>query len=177
MANKQVLREFQSHLAGRLQAAKTNEEPPAAWLAVEAGTQKYLLPLGQSAEIFPCGALQPVPYTQPWFTGVANLRGGLYGVIDLASFISGQLPLLRTDAALAACRLVTLSQDFEINCALLVDRLAGLRKLDEFHAAPRALSKEPSFFGSAYVDLSGQTWQEIDLQLLVQESHFLAIGV
>jgi twitching motility protein PilI len=25
--------------------------------------------------------VQPVPYAQPWFLGVANLRGGLYGVV------------------------------------------------------------------------------------------------
>ena len=28
-----------------------------------------------------------VPHTQPWFAGVANLRGGLHGVVDLALFL------------------------------------------------------------------------------------------
>ena len=42
---------------------------------------KYLFPLGHAGEIFPWTPPQPVPYTEPWFLGVANLRGGLYGVV------------------------------------------------------------------------------------------------
>jgi twitching motility protein PilI len=72
-----------------LQAAR-DEGVQASWLAVEAAGRKYLFPLTQSGEIFPYAATQPVPYTQAWFLGVANLRGGLYGVVDLASYVSGQ---------------------------------------------------------------------------------------
>ena len=60
---------------------------PAAWLAVESNGNRYLLPLVQSGEIFPWSAVQTVPYTKPWYMGVANLRGGLHGVIDLAGLL------------------------------------------------------------------------------------------
>ena len=76
MANRQALRELQTRLAERLQVART-QGVAAAWLAVEAGGQKYLFPLSQSGEIFPWVSAQPVPYTQPWFVGVANLRAVL----------------------------------------------------------------------------------------------------
>ena len=105
MANREALRELQSRLASRLQAART-QGVQAGWLAVEAAGRKYLFPLAQSGEIFPYSATQSVPYTHNWFLGVANLRGGLYGVVDLASFVSGQAPAQRSDAGRAESRLV-----------------------------------------------------------------------
>ena len=83
MANRQALKDLQIRLAERLQLARTQGIAPL-WLAVEAGEKKYLFPLAQSGEIFPWVGIQPVSYTQAWFLGVANLRGGLYGVVDLA---------------------------------------------------------------------------------------------
>ena len=74
MANREALRELQNRLASRLQAART-EGVQASWLAVEAAGARYLFPLTQSGEIFPFASAQPVPYTQPWFLGVANRSG------------------------------------------------------------------------------------------------------
>src|SRR5512146_3135479 len=126
MANREALRELQSRLASRLQAARS-EGVQASWLAVEAAGAKYLFPLSQSGEIFPFATTLPVPYTQRWFLGVANLRGGVYGVVDMASFIQGAAPAARSDAGRAESRLVALNAALEVNCALLIDRLAGLR--------------------------------------------------
>jgi twitching motility protein PilI len=104
MANREALRELQSRLASRLQAART-EGVQASWLAVEAAAQ-VPVPAAQSGEIFPYRPAQHVPYTQPWFLGVANLRGGLYGVVDLASYVTGQRagPLRRRPRRVAAGR-------------------------------------------------------------------------
>lgn len=175
MANREALRELQSRLAGRLQAART-EGVQAAWLAVEAAGRKYLFPLAQSGEIFPFAATQPVPYTRDWFLGVANLRGGLYGVIDLASFMGGKRPAQRTDASRAESRLVALNTLLDVNCALLIDRLAGLRGLDSFESSTEAPEGSPDYFGSGYTDAGGTYWQEINLQALSQQPQFLSIS-
>ena len=100
MANREALRDLQSRLAGRLQAARSEGVKVAAWLAVQAGGRNYLMPLGQSGEIFPWAGVQPVPYTKPWFLGIANLRGTLAGVIDLASLLGHGVT--RSEPALAA---------------------------------------------------------------------------
>lgn len=175
MANREALRELQSRLASRLQAART-EGVQSAWLAVEAAGQKYLFPLTQSGEIFPYAATQAVPYTQNWFLGVANLRGGLYGVVDLASFVAGRAPAQRSDAGRAESRLVALNSQLEINCALLIDRLAGLRGMDAFTSSTERPSGAPEYFGSGYTDASGAHWQEINLQALSQQPQFLSIS-
>jgi len=89
MANKQALRELQTRLAERMQAARSQPRGQS-WLAVECRGHGLLLPLEQAGEIFPLGPLLPVPHTQPWFAGVANLRGGLHGVVDLARFLTSE---------------------------------------------------------------------------------------
>ena len=74
MANREALRELQTRLASRLQAAR-EEGVAVSWLAIKAGGARYIFPLAQSGEIFPLASVQPVPYAQPWLVGVANLRG------------------------------------------------------------------------------------------------------
>ncbi len=175
MANRQALRELQSRLAGRLQVARTQGVAPS-WLAVEAGDKKYLFPMEQAGEIFPWVATQTVPYTQSWFLGVANLRGGLFGVVDLASYVNGQPLAPKTEFARKESRLVALNSAMEINCALLIDRLAGLRNQEAFTDFSEKAPDAPEFFGNQYVDQNGATWQEINLQLLAQQTHFLTIG-
>jgi twitching motility protein PilI len=175
MANRQALRELQTRLADRLKVARTQGVAPS-WLAVEAGGNKYLFPMSQAGEIFPLGATQAVPYTQPWFLGVANLRGGLFGVVDLASYVTGQAAAPRTEQARKESRLVALNTALDVNCALLIDRLSGLRKQEAFSDFSERATDAPAFFGNQYVDLDGASWQEINLQSLAQQAHFLTIG-
>ena len=175
MANRQAIRELQTRLADRLQIARTQGVAPS-WLAVEASGKKYLFPMTQAGEIFSWAAAQAVPYTHSWFLGVANLRGGLFGVVDLASYVSGQSTPLKTEFALKESRLIALNSALDVNCALLIDRLAGLRNQDSFRDFSLKTPGTPDYFGNLYIDPLGQSWQEINLQLLAQQAHFLAIG-
>ncbi|MES1978975.1 MAG: chemotaxis protein CheW [Pseudomonadota bacterium] len=175
MANRQALRELQTRLAERLQIART-QGVAASWLAVEAGGRNYLFPMSQAGEIFPMSATQAVPYTQSWFLGVANLRGGLFGVVDLANYVTGQNAAPKTEIARKESRLIALNAALEVNCALLIDRLAGLRNQQAFSDFRERAPDAPEFFGLLYVDQNGASWQEINLQSLAQQAHFLTIG-
>jgi twitching motility protein PilI len=178
MANRDALRAFQSRLASRLQAARTSDVS-ASWLAVEAGDGKYLFPLGHAGEIFPWTPPQPVPYTEPWFLGVSNLRGGLYGVVQLSTFATGRshaAPAPSGDSGRAQSRLVALNELLEVNCALLIDRLVGLRGVEAFTDSRAPATDAPAWLGHAYIDAAGEQWQEINLQSLSQQSRFLSIG-
>jgi len=181
MANREALRAFQTHLAGRLQAARTSGVS-ASWLAVEAGQANYLIPLGHAGEIFPWTQLQPVPYTEPWFLGVANLRGGVFGVIELSAFVLDTdepipFPGSRSNEANSGQgRLVALNELLEVNCALQIDRLIGLRGVDAFTASQPPAPAAPAWLGHCYTDATGAQWQEINLQALSQQPRFLSIG-
>ena len=175
MANREALRELQTRLASRLQAARS-EGVSAAWLAVSAGGENYLFPLVQSGEIFPLANIQVVPYSRPWFMGVMNLRGGLFGVVDLTSFLGDGAARIRTDQSLAESSVVTFNVALDINCALMVDGLAGLRKADAFASASAPSAGSPTCFGNRFTDLAGVHWQEINLRTLAQAPEFLSIS-
>lgn len=177
MAKRQSLKELQERLAQRLTAAKT-EALTATWLAIEAGGRRYLLPLVQSGEIFPWSAVQGVPYTKPWYLGVANLRGGLHGVIDLAGLVQGAARGAgrATERITSESRLVSLHGALGLNAVFWIDRLLGLRNPGAFSALGERPADAPGYMTRVLVDAQGQDWQELDLQLLVSEPEFLAIA-
>jgi twitching motility protein PilI len=177
MANKEALRDLQNRLAQRMQQAR-EEKRAAAWLAVDVAGQGLLFPLQQAGEIFDVNAILPVPHTRPWFAGVANLRGGLHGVVDFAAFLG-----LRQRAVGEPVRdgshLIAFNPSLGLNCALLVDKLAGLRQRDELQAADdeqQDKSKRPAFAGGRWRDKNGNEWQEIQLAELASDGQFLAIS-
>lgn len=172
MANREALRELQHRLAERMQAAK-REQRGQSWLAVECRGHGLLLPLEQAGEIFAPTALMPVPHTRDWFAGVANLRGGLHGVVDLARFLG--LPD-SSDGAREQSRLIAFSLALGLNCALLVDRLAGLRSAEQMHAdTARADQARPAFASGRWLDESRRPWQALDLAALARDEQFLSI--
>jgi twitching motility protein PilI len=176
MANRQALRDLQTRLAGRLQQART-EGVAAGWLAVEVSGRRYLLPLAQSGEIFPLATVQKVPYTQTWFMGVSNLRGGLFGVVDLSSFILGTATQRNFEGGVREqARLIALNSAMEINCAVLIDRLGGLRNVGDFVSREAMPEDSPVFMSARYQDKSGQDWIELDLQVLANSQQFLGIA-
>jgi twitching motility protein PilI len=175
MANREALRELQSRLATRLKAAKA-EGVSVAWLAVKAGGHHYLLPLSQSGEIFSMTNLQPVPHVREWFRGVLNIRGGLYGVVDLAAFVADSGGIPRTGPPAADASVVTLNPLLEVNCALQVDNLAGLRGAEAFKSSALPDAASPAYFGNRFVDTEGVQWQEINLRSLSQFPPFLSIS-
>lgn len=181
MADREALHELHARLADRLQAARDQQQQVASWLAVECRGHGLLFPLQQAGEIFPLTPLLPVPHARLWFVGVANLRGGLYGVVDLAAFLG----LGRTETAREGtrdpARLVALGGASGLNCALLVERLAGLR--NESQLKREMLPAEevpgpvlPAFAGARYRDADGRAWQEILLSALADDPQFLAIA-
>lgn len=175
MSATENLKELQARLAQRL--AHAHEAGAAAsWLAVKVGKLRALFPLAQAGEIFAPTALSPLPYVVAWFAGVANLRGSLYGVVDLALFMQ-QVPQRNlTQMATGEARLLTFNADLEINCALWLDALAGLRRPDAFVSRQAAPADAPAYWGDSFTDADGVTWQEIDLRQLSQNQAFLAIA-
>ena len=176
MSNREALRELQGRLASRMQAART-EARVQSWLAVQCAGSGLLFPLHQAGEIFSVGSVLPVPHTQAWFAGVANLRGGLHAVVDLSQFLG----LQRTAAPLAGdgARLLALNPSLGVNCALLVDQLAGLRNADQLSPEPAddaVAGERPAFAGARWRDADGRVWQEIDLAALAGHEQFLGVA-
>jgi twitching motility protein PilI len=71
--------------------------------------------------------------------------------------------------------LVAFSTAFEVNAALRVDRLAGLRAEADFSLDSDVDAAVPSFVGQRLRDAGGRVWQEIRLAALVRHEAFLKI--
>ena len=193
MANKEALRALQQRLAERLQTVRQTAAE-RSWLAVEMGGAGFLLPLDQSGEIFPLSLIQAVPRSQAWFLGVANLRGQLHGVVDFAGMLGlrqGQAMLDLAGAVLDGsveglanagrdgARLLAFNARLQINVALYVDRLLGLRHPESLQAMPAsqdAGTHAPHFIARQWQDAQGRAWHELDLVALCRDEAFMHIA-
>lgn len=174
MANKEALRELQTRLAERLKTARA-DAAGVSWLAVECAGRGFLLPLHEAGEIFAMTAIVPVAHARPWFLGVANLRGGLHGVVDLAAFLGVKGAERSVEPGRERVQLVAFNAALELNCALLVDRLAGLRSAGQMVAEPPATEARPEFVGGRFRDAAGRSWQELRLAELARHESFLKV--
>lgn len=181
MATRETLKDLQARLATRLDKARSTNIA-LTWLAVTAGSMHYLFPLRQSGEILPSPQLRAVPRTKNWFLGVVNVRGSLFGTVDLADFVAQfywRDPKPYSNSAVdesQAPSIVTFHPALEVNCALQVSALSGLRSADSFTSAVPALTGAPRYFGNQFFDAQNVCWQEINLQELSQTPEFLNIS-
>ena len=171
MSNKEALRELQVRLANRLQAAR--ERPrEAGWLAVECAGAGLLLPLGQAGEIQSLREVTPVPHAAPWLVGVANVRGQLNAVMDLAAFLG----LRERGAGTRTGQLVVFNAGLRVNSALLIDRLVGLRDSEQLQRVTDDPGPRPAFAVRQWRDGQGRVWDELDLAALVHDPLFLEVA-
>lgn len=157
------LRVYQEQLLERMQAARTGAGTSVAQLGLGLGGGRYLVDLHEVGEIVAPVPLTAIPLTQPWYLGLANVRGSLLGVIDLARYLgaadeAGQ-------GAASAPRLVLFAQGLGFNCALLASQVYGLRQAGAMERV-----------GDALRDTDGNTWMPLSLAALVREERFLHIA-
>lgn len=171
MARKKIsLREFQESLVQRLTSARAGQSSRAL-LGFQAGRDFWLLDLADSGEIVPLPPQTSVPLTKPWFCGMANIRGTLYGVVDFSAFQGGEATPQNADS-----RLLIVGSRFGINSALLVNRMLGLRNIEQMER--RATESDPRpWVGEQYVDAQGNAWKRLNLRNLLGQPDFLEIGL
>ena len=164
MSKRLNLREFQQNLIDRLQA-KDMSETRVSTLGVQIAGRNWLVDLADIGEVLPLPKLISVPFTKPWFRGVANIRGNLYSVADMATYehsgaTSGDINN----------RVLLVAERYAFNAALLVDRVLGLRD-------PRKWRQSEVDGQIEYHDEQGTHWHKLDVPGLLQQAEFLQIGV
>ena len=173
------LRDFQTQLMERMQAAKAGSHVRANQLGVQIGKSRYLIDLREAGEIVSSGNLTKVPLTKPWYLGLSNVRGSLTSVIDYSLFEGNDATLLDS-----SCRVLAFSNSLSFNSGLLVSKVLGLRNADEMDLIDELATevtinqqqKKPWVL-NRFLDSDGQIWSQISLSLLVQDQEFLQIGL
>ncbi|TXT26371.1 MAG: twitching motility protein PilI [Gallionellaceae bacterium] len=172
MSNRLNLREFQQGLIDRIRSPDT-AGARASTLGVQIAGQNFLVEMGDIAEVLPLPPLTIVPFVKPWFRGVANVRGNLYCVVDMAAYSHGGATAPEGQAQApgdANNRVLLVAERHGINAALLVDCVLGLRD------ARTWLQSNGSDQQIEYRDERGAIWRKLDVRGLVGQEGFLQIG-
>lgn len=163
MSKRFSLREFQQGVLDRLKS-QAAESDRVTTLGVMIGKDHWLVDMQDISEALPLPVLTPVPSTQPWFCGVANVRGNLYSVTDMAAFLGGE-----ATPRDGSVRVLLLGHKYAFSAGLLITRVLGLRNAKEW-----AQSEQD---GEIYFqDSSGQKWRRFDVPGLLHRPEFLHIG-
>jgi twitching motility protein PilI len=133
-------------------------------LAVQAAGRNWLVDTADISEALPLPPLTPVPFAKPWLRGVANVRGSLYCVTDLAAFLG-----LGAASGEAGNRVLLLA-DRDAHAALLVDRVLGLREVEGW-------TQSEADGEVRYCDEQGESWRKLDVPGLLGQPAFLHIAV
>lgn len=165
------LREFSTQLAQRLKDAPGLPQEPTR-LAVRVGDENFLVEMGLAGEIVPLPEIAPVPWTKPWYRGLANVRGRLVGVIDLTR-MAGRDPLPADQAQ----QLLVLGDHLSVNAGILITRAFGIRNLKELTALPAAGGGAAAWEQVRYRGADGIAFTGLDLRELARSPAFAAIGV
>ena len=138
-------------------------------LGMQLGEEYWLLDLTDVAEVIPIPELLRVPLTKPWYSGVANIRGNLISVIDLAAFFGGP-HVAHDDKA----RLILVGEKHRINSGLIFSRVVGLRQFERFEREADS-AQPPAWVQARYRDHEQQRWSALNMHGLVTHPDFLAV--
>lgn len=165
------LREFSSQLAQRLKEAPNLPTEPTR-LAVRVGSENFLVEMGLAGEIVSLPDIAPVPWTKPWYRGLANVRGRLIGVVDLLQ-LTGRAPLPPEQAQ----QVLVFGEGLAVNAGILITRAFGIRNLKDLTALPPAGEPAADWERVRYRGADGVAFAELDLRELVRSAAFASIGV
>ena len=166
------LQSYQQDILARIKAVSNSSDiAVVSRLGVSIAGRNYLISLADISEVVPVPEVTPIPLTQPWFLGVANVRGNLSAITDLAAFL-GDVPTQISSES----RILLAHTRFDINAGLLVDRLIGLRDVNTMELKD-AKPEDKAWQMHLYQDENGQVWQEINIELLMNQKEFMQVAV
>jgi twitching motility protein PilI len=159
----------------RLLAADLPSQPTRqdSWSGIgfRLGEQGYVAPMGEVGEVLHEPRFTQVPGVKPWVKGVANLRGRLLPIMDLAGFFGHEVSTPRKQ------RRVLVVEHDEVFAGLLVDEVFGLQHFARDSLQPTDHSNGPI---SAFIEgrfQRGQTWQVFSLFALARSQGFMNIAL
>lgn len=121
------------------------------------------------SEFLPIPAFTPVPGTKPWILGLANVRGDLLTIIDLAWFLNGE----RTKVTMRTRLMEATLRGRPVG--LLVDEAFGKRQFVSAEGTKTRLPRKSPIRDYVHTQYrSGkEVWQELDLNSLFSTAEFI----
>lgn len=134
--------------------------------------QQLIVDMNQVSEILQPPRLTKVPGVRSWVLGIANVRGRLVPVMDLAGLLG-----LPSKAALRSRRVLVVENGDHLS-GLLVDAVLGMQQFTlEEQKGIANLDPAIAKFCPTGFEKDGQIWPVFKLQELAQAPEFLQVAV
>ena len=164
------IEEYQHTLTEQIQSAGKGDTSSTV-LGVAVGEDRYLIPMTEVSEVIQIPKLAHVPLTQPWFLGLSNVRGNLYGITELGVYLRGNPTAFNLKS-----RILLASPGNKMFGGFIVNSMLGIRSLSEFTPVKSAKKKLPKGVIANYKDTEGRLWRELSLHELIRDEKFLQIA-
>lgn len=149
---------------------ESDQSPRQSGIGFSLLGRRFVAPMGQIAEMLELPSSTRLPGVQPWVIGLANVRGRLLPLFDLAMFF-GAVSLGQRRQQ----RVLVLDTD-HLYSGLVVDQAFGMQHFtrdlyqEQVDNIPPAVA---DFVRGGYVDASGVSWALFDMRSIVSFSRFL----
>jgi len=133
--------------------------------------QDYLIPLNEVSEILEIPPSTKLPRVRSWVTGLANVRGRLLPIVDLAAFLGGSLSSAERD------RRVLVLDINNVYVGVAVDGVQGIKSLPlDHHQTEASQCPMADFTDGVFVE------EERALPLfcarkLIENEQFMAVAI
>lgn len=137
-------------------------------ISFEVAGQKFVAPMGEVAEILAVPEFVPIPLTKPWLLGVANVRGRLLPIADLAKFLG-----LLGRESLKKRKIMVVDED-GVFSGILVDQILGIMQFTQSEYQARALPESSPFapYNHGVFVKDGKEWFVIMPSLLFANTDY-----
>ena len=170
-----ILADYEQRSLAHVAGLPEQLDAPGLWRGVgfRVGRTRLAAGFDEVVEILPMPQVTPVPGSQPWMLGVANVRGNLLPIVDLKQFLEGERTVLHEGQ-----RVLIVRQPGG-DVAVTIDELFGQRSFIDEQQLPAA-ETEASELGTGryayFIDrtyrLGEDLWGIFSLQKLARTPEF-----
>lgn len=132
--------------------------------------RRFVAPIGEVTEMLEVPHHTQLPGVQGWIRGLANVRGRLLPLTDLAVFFGGRLEAQRRN------RRVLVVENEDIYSGLLVDGILGMQHFPVDSYVPEMtgidFQEMVPFLQGSFREENGQDWVVFSPWLLVRDERF-----
>lgn len=134
---------------------------------------RFVVPMGQITEMLEVPSYTRLPSVQRWVRGVANVRGRLLPIFDLADFFNDKLAIARKPR-----RILVLESD-DLYSGLMVDAVFGMQHfpIDTFSTETSEVPESLWDFVAGSYGLGKNRWSLFDIEKLAQDPRFINAAV
>jgi twitching motility protein PilI len=153
----------------RQQGGQENQNTRWSGIAFRFAGHQFIAPLGEVAEVIPVPRSTTIPSAKRWMRGLANVRGRLLPLTDLAQFL--HMP----ETELTRLSKVMIIDQPNNYGGVIVDQVIGIHHFNKhsYFSSNAQLPDALAQYTSGYFERHGQQWHVFLFSKLVQDQAYL----